>query len=49
MLLNKRPPALPRINVESTEKQKTKLSEIQVKQTVVLRVEVLLTKTVLCK
>jgi hypothetical protein len=28
MLLNKRPPALPRINVESTEKQKTKLSEI---------------------
>jgi hypothetical protein len=35
MLLNKRPPALPRINVESAEKKKNETLKFQVKQTVV--------------
>jgi hypothetical protein len=40
MLLNKRPPALPRINVESAGKAKRNSLKFQVKQTVVLQVEV---------
>jgi hypothetical protein len=41
MLLNKRPPALPRINVEFRRKNKKQNSlKFQVKQTAVLLVEV---------